>query len=76
MSDTPAMRGNEFIRKVQGLAKTRGLECRVDEKRGKGSHVTLYFGDRLTVVRNPKDELKTGTLHAMCKQLDIRRDDL
>ena len=76
MSDTPAMRGNEFIRKVQGLAKTRGLACRVDEKRGKGSHVTLYFGDRLTVVRNPKDELKTGTLHAMCKQLDIRRDEL
>jgi mRNA interferase HicA len=48
----------------------------VDEKRGKGSHVTLYFGDWLTVVRNPKDELKTGTLHAMCKQLDIRRDEL
>jgi mRNA interferase HicA len=48
----------------------------VDEKRGKGSHVTLYFGDRLIVVRNPKDELKTGTLHAMCKQLDIRRDEL
>ena len=27
---------------------------------GKGSHATLYFGDRLTIVRNPKDELKTG----------------
>jgi len=60
------MRGNEFIRRVQALAK----------QRGKGSHVTLYFGDCLTVVRNPKDELKTGTLHAMCKQLDIRKDDL
>lgn len=61
---------------MQGLAKTRGLTCRVDEKRGKGSHVTLYFGDRLTVVRNPKDELKTGTLHAMCKQLGIGKDEL
>ena len=70
------MRGNEFIKRVQGLAKTRGLTCRVDEKRGKGSHVTLYFGDRLTVVRNPKDELKTGTLHAMCKQLGIGKDEL
>jgi mRNA interferase HicA len=76
MSDTPEIRGNEFIKKVQGLAKTRGLVCRVDEKRGKGSHVTLYFGDRLTVVRNPKDELKTGTLHAMCKQLGIGTDQL
>ncbi len=42
----------------------------------KGSHVTLYFGERMTVVRNPRDELKTGTLHAMCKQLGIRRHDL
>jgi mRNA interferase HicA len=75
MSDTP-MKGSEFIRRVQGLAKSRSLPCRVDEKRGKGSHVTLYFGDRLTIVRNPKDELKTGTLHAMCKQLGVRKEDL
>ena len=39
MSDTFEMRGNEFIKKVQGLAKTRRLACRMDEKRGKGSHV-------------------------------------
>ena len=70
------MRGSEFIRKVQDLAKARGLDSRVDEKRGKGSHVTLYLGSRMTIVRNPKDELKTGTLHAMCKQLGIRKNDL
>ena len=70
------MRGNEFIRRVQTLAKARGFACWLDEKRGKGSHVTLYFADRLTLVRSPKDELKTGTLHAMCKQLGIRKEDL
>ena len=70
------MRGNEFIRRVQSLAGQRGLVSRVDEKRGKGSHVTLCFGDYRTVVRNPRDELKTGTLHAMCKQLGFRKDDL
>ena len=48
----------------------------MDEKRGKGSHVTPYFGKHLTVVRNPKDELKTGSLHAMCKQLGIEKADL
>ncbi len=48
----------------------------VDEARGKGSHVTLYFGDSLTIVRNPKDELKTGTFHAMLKQLGITLDDI
>jgi mRNA interferase HicA len=70
------MKGSEFIRKAQMLAKVRGLPWRLDGKRGKGSHVTLYFGERITVVRNPKDELKTGTLHAMCKQLGIRKDEL
>lgn len=54
------MKGAEFIRRVQRYAKAQGLPCRVDEKRGKGSHVTLYLGGRLTVVRSPADELKPG----------------
>ena len=70
------MKGSEFIRKAHALARRRGLVCRVDEKRGKGSHVTLYWGDRITIVRDPKDELKTGTLHAMCRQLGIRKGEL
>jgi mRNA interferase HicA len=51
MSDTICVKGSEFIRKTQALAKKRGVVCRIDEKRGKGSHVTLYFGDRMTIVR-------------------------
>ncbi len=70
------VKGTEFIRKLQLLAKRRGLTVRLDGWRGKGSHMTLYFGERVTIIRNPKDELKTGTLHAMCKQLGIRRHDL
>ncbi|MDD2732586.1 MAG: type II toxin-antitoxin system HicA family toxin [Desulfuromonadaceae bacterium] len=50
--------------------------CSVDEARGKGSHITLYFGDNLTIVRNPKDDLKTGTFHAMLKQLGISIDEI
>lgn len=70
------MRGNEFIKRVQQLAKARGVASRVDAKRGKGSHITLYFGANFTVVRNPKDELKPGTFHAMLKQLGIDQRDL
>ncbi len=70
------MRGNEFIKKVKKLAKKRGIGSRVDQKRGKGSHVTLYFGQRFTIVRNPKDELKTGTFKAMLAQLGIKEDEL
>lgn len=70
------MKGHEFIRRVRQYAQTHNLSCRVDEKRGKGSHVTLYLGDRLTIVRNLRDELKTGTLHGMLKQLNLTPNDL
>lgn len=70
------MRGSEFIKKVKKLAKKRGIKSYVDKKRGKGSHVTLYFGKKFTIVRNPQDELKTGTLKAMLAQLEIREDEL
>jgi mRNA interferase HicA len=70
------VRGNEFVKKVKKLAKANGLEARIDSKRGKGSHVTLYYGDKFTMVRNLKDELKTGTLKAMLKQLGIREDEI
>jgi len=70
------MKGNEFIKRVHKLAKAKGLECYSDEARGKGSHITLYLGDSLTIVRNPKDELKTGTFHAMLKQLGITPDEI
>ena len=65
------MTGNEFLSKVKKLAKEREVYCEHKKERGKGSHSILYFGDKCTTVRNPKDELKTGTLHAMLKQLGI-----
>jgi mRNA interferase HicA len=76
LSDPDIMKGNELIKKVKKLAKKRSIKARVDEKRGKGSHVTLYFGDKFTIVRNPKDELKTGTLNAILKQLGIKEDEI
>lgn len=48
----------------------------LNASRGKGSHQTLYYGTAFTVVRNPKDELKTGALHAMCAQIGIKALDL
>jgi mRNA interferase HicA len=75
-SDNAAMTGNEFIRKVKALGKVRKVTVVLNASRGKGSHQTFYFGTNFTVVRNPKDELKTGTFHAMCAQLGIKAGDL
>ena len=70
------MTGNEFICKISGLGRKRGVKVAFVPERGKGSHGTLYHGEKLTVVRNPKDELKTGTLHAMLTQLGLRLREL
>jgi mRNA interferase HicA len=70
------MKGNEFIRKVRKLGRQRGVRVAFVPERGKGSHGTLYYGDKLTIVRNPKDELKTGTLHAMLAQLCLTLTEL
>lgn len=70
------MTGNELLKRLKALAEAKQLALRVDQKRGKGSHQTVYLGSAFTILRNPKDELKTGTLHGMCKQLGIKASDL
>ena len=68
--------GNEFIRKLKALGKAQNVTVTLNASRGKGSHPTLYYASAFTVVRNPKDELKTGTFRAMCRQLGIKPNDL
>jgi mRNA interferase HicA len=70
------MRGHEFIERLKVLAKERGLEFKFDPTRGKGSHGTVWLGSRFTVLPNPRQELKKGTLAGMCHQLGIRPHDL
>lgn len=76
MSDSVLVRGNEFIRRVHKYAKAKGFRFEWRPDLGKGSHGVLILGDKRTVVRNPKDELKTGTMHAMLKQLGLSREDI
>ena len=59
------MKGSEFIKKIRKLGRKKNVSVEFSERRGKGSHGTLYYGKQFTIVRKPSDELKTGTLHAM-----------
>ena len=70
------MKGSEFLRRVERVARDRGIEVQFVARRGKGSHGTLYYGEKFTIVRNPKDELKSGTLHGMLKQLGLKSADI
>ena len=76
MSDNDGMTGKELIKQLKKLAKTRQIEVRQERKRGKGSHITLYFGDRYAVMPDLKKELKTGTLSAILNQLNVDKQDL
>lgn len=70
------MKGSEFVRRVQRYAKSKGIPCAWRPAMGKGSHGTLTLGDRRTIVRDPRSELKTGTYHSMLKQLGLADRDL
>jgi predicted RNA binding protein YcfA (HicA-like mRNA interferase family) len=70
------MTGDEFLRRLRRLARRQGLTVEIVAQRGKGSHVTLYFGGGMTVLKDRKKEIGAGLLHAMCRQLGIDRNDL
>lgn len=70
------MKGSEFIKKLKAFGKKQGVSVVLEQRRGKGSHATLFYGDRFTIIRNLKDELKVGTFHAMLKQLGLNESDL
>ncbi|MBF0134338.1 MAG: hypothetical protein HQL75_17350 [Magnetococcales bacterium] len=70
------MNGNEFIRRIRKYGKENGIVVVLLQARGKGSHSLLYFGEKRTAIRNLPDELKTGTLTGMLKQLGLTRNDI
>ncbi len=70
------MTAGEFIRRIRVLATARGVTVRFDETRGKGSHGTLYYGDRFTVVKDRRKECGPGLLRKMLADLGLSRRDL
>ncbi len=70
------MKGSEFLRRLKRYGRSRSLEVRLDEKRGKGSHATVYVGERYTVVKDRKKEIGKGLLRAMLNDLGIDPSEL
>ena len=69
------MKGAEFLRKLQRLAKERGVTLRIDVGHGKGSHATLFYGSRRTTIRDRRQELTKGAVAGMLAQLGLRITD-
>ena len=51
LSDTGGLRGAEFERRVQKLARRKGVACEFVADKGKGSHGRLDFGAELPLSR-------------------------
>ncbi|CAK0762662.1 Addiction module toxin, HicA family [uncultured Gammaproteobacteria bacterium] len=65
------MNGNEFLRRLKQYGRQHGLQVVLDEKRGKGSHATVFLGERYTVLKDRKKELGKGLLRAMLSDLGV-----
>jgi mRNA interferase HicA len=70
------VKGIEFVRRIRKAGRKRDGDVFFVARRGKGSHGTLYFGERFTIVQDLKHELPTGTVHAMLEQLGLSQREL
>ena len=69
------MRGRDFVDRIVEIGRTRGVSVYIDTKRGKGSHITLYYGSRKTIVKDLRKEIGPGLLSTMIRQLGLDRND-
>jgi mRNA interferase HicA len=64
------------VRLVTKVGLERGVAVTFDEKRGKGSHGTLSYGRRKTIVKDRRKEVGAGLLAKMLRDLGLTLDDL
>ena len=66
------MKTDVFLRKTRALAKRRGHRWEYDTRQGKGSHGTMYFGDKRFTLPGRRKDIRPGLLTAICRQLVVR----
>ena len=70
------MNGRQFIAKVRKYGRSRRLRVRFVASKGRGSHGTLYLGNRRTVIKDRKKDLGKGLLATMLADLEIGKDEV
>ncbi len=58
-----------FIAELRDEARRKGLSFRAEKRRGKGGHMMVYVGNRLTTV--PSREIDPKTARKIRKQLGL-----
>lgn len=73
LSDIPDINSADFVRRLRRIATKRGWAFAENEGRG---HTKITRNDRRTVIPRHAADLKTGTLNAILKQLELTRRDI
>jgi hypothetical protein len=63
------------VRRIRALGAARRVEVRWIAHRGKGSQGLLYYGSKMTTVRNLKDEVDKRAYYKMLSQLGLSQED-
>jgi mRNA interferase HicA len=70
------LKGAEFLRRVQKLARRKNVSCQLVADKGKGSHGRLYFDEEFTTLKDRKKEIGRDLLAKMCRDLKIDPHEL
>ncbi len=70
------MNGSELIKILRKIGKKQARAVRIDKKRGKGSHFTLYFGVKHTIMKDRTKEIGPGLLKKILENLGLKKEDL
>ena len=60
---------DRFVAELREAAKSRGLEFRVDKRKGKGGHMVIFLGDKFTTL--PSREIDPKTAAKIRKHLGL-----
>ena len=76
MSYIIPVNGKDFIRRVRKAGRRNGVEVVFDQSRGKGSHGTVWYGDKFTIVPMHGKDIGRGLLADMLRDLGLGQGDL
>lgn len=70
------MNGSELIKILRKIGKKQARAVRIDKKRSKGSHFTLYFGGKRTIMKDRTKEIGPGLLKRILNNLGLTKGDI
>jgi len=63
------MKREALLRELRALARKLDVHFEIDEGQGKGSHYTVYFGEKKTTIKS--GEIKPHQAKLLKKQLGL-----